>query len=246
MTNRISLIVLSLSILLSCKKDCRIIKDTHKNGNKKIVHIYKDCNDTNYYLRQFYFANGQLGNEGFFKDNKKIGRFKSWYDNGQIEADWDNLNGNENGFIQCWFKNGKIKKVGTLINGIENGIHKTWFENGQQESEGNFMEGKKEGLWKYWNETLEYKERNYHNDSLDGQTKEIYNDNSQVLGQYKNSKEFGKWIWKDSIGNITQIAFYNTGVYDGITVQSYPNGNKRKEINYKKGKIISEKNINCR
>ena len=235
---RILIIILFLFSLAACKRECRIVKDTFANVKPKEVHIYPNCGDTSYYKGQVFYENGRLSGEGFFKNDKRNGHFKSWYENGNLEADWNVVDNKEHGFIQRWYENGQIKIIGTLEYGIENGLQKKWYENGEPESEGKFLNGKKQGLWKYWLANGEYRERNYINDTLDGATTEILSDKRHVFGQFKKGKEVGKWVWKDSLGNLEQTAYYKDGVYDSIAVGYYPNGEIREKRVYIKGKLI--------
>lgn len=62
-----------------------------------------------------------------------------------------------------------------------------------------------------------------------------------MFGQYKNGKEVGQWIWKDSLGKLEQTAFYKNGLYDSIAIEFYPDGKKREERVYKEGQILKSK-----
>ncbi len=196
-----------------------------------VVHIYSNCSDTNSYSRHTFYENGQIESQGYYYNNQQEGKFKSWFDNGQLEADWEMKNGKECGNVKCWYKNGQKKKEVSIENGVVNGLQLTWYENGQKESEGRFVNGKRNGLWKYWFENGEYRERNYINDTLNGKTMEILSDKRKVFGQYKSGKEFGLWVWNDSIGNLEQTALFRNGVYDSIANAYYPDGRIKRETN---------------
>lgn len=240
MIRPISILIVLLT-LFSCKRECKVVKETYKNGKKLLVRIYPDCNERNDYKMQTFYESGQISSEGYVRDGLKNGNFKSWYDNGQQSADWEMKKGKEHGFIQCWYKNGQKKKEVRLKNGLTNGLQKSWYENSKPEQEGSFINGKRQGLWKTWLDSGEYTERNYVNDTLNGVTVEILPDKRKVFGQYKNGKEVGQWIWKDSLGNLEQTAYYKDGVYDSVAIQYYPDGRKRQEGTYKNGKLVTTK-----
>ena len=59
--------------------------------------------------------------EGYNKEDKKNGKWKLYYENGQIKAE-------EN-----------------YIKGVQEGRYRIWYENGQLESEGNYIKNYLEG-----------------------------------------------------------------------------------------------------
>ena len=241
MSIRFLITFIFLATFSACKRDCRVVKSSFKDGKAEVIHFYPKCDDTTYYKGQVLYNTGQLASEGYFKNGQKIGQFKSWYANGQLESHWNMLNGKEEGLIQCWYPNGKKKKEGTLSNGIENGVQRVWDEHGKQLSEGTYVNGKRQGIWKFWLANGEYRERNYFNDILSGPTIERLDDNRQVIGQYSNGKENGLWIWKDSLGNLEQTAYYRDGNFDSIAIAYYSNGNIRERRVYKNGKLLTTK-----
>ncbi len=144
------LIVLTLTLITACKNDCRVVKETYENAKEKIVFTYPNCKDTTYYKRQFYFENGQLSSEGFYKNGSQDGQFKRWTESGVLIEEWEMLDGKVNGFVQCWYPNGIKKREAMIEKDIENGIWKDWNESGELDVEGNYKNGKKEGKWTYW------------------------------------------------------------------------------------------------
>ena len=223
--NRISFIsILGLLFLASCKHECRVIKEYYDNSKEKVVFVYPDCNDKTYYKRLHFYENGQMSSEGYLKNGKKIGKFKSWAENGNQTADWEVLDGKENGYIQCWYDNGTKKRERTLDRGIDIGNFKEWYENGKPSCEGNYVKGKKNGTWKYWKENGTWKIRNYKNDTLNGPTKEHIIDSTSiklVSGQYLNGKEVGLWKWFDKDSVLYQTAIMTGGEYTGEFIEYY-------------------------
>jgi antitoxin component YwqK of YwqJK toxin-antitoxin module len=219
--------ILGLLILISCKEDCRVVKQNYDNLKEKEVFIYPDCSDTTYYRRQGFYRNGQMSSEGYYRNGQKTGKFRSWAENGNQTADWEIVEGKEHGFIQCWYDNGVKKREATLEKGIENGHFKEWQENGKLICEGDFLSGKKTGSWKYWEEDGSWKIRNYINDTLNGNTLEHLVDSLEtklISGQYKNGKETGLWKWFDKDSILYLTAVYLEGKLAGEHTEYYSNG----------------------
>ena len=57
-------LLLFISILYSCKKECKVVKQTFDNGSPKEMLIYPKCGDTSFYKRQYYYNSGQPESEG--------------------------------------------------------------------------------------------------------------------------------------------------------------------------------------
>ena len=87
--------------------------------------------------------NGQLREEGNYKDDKMVGLWKWYYYNGQLK------------------RKETIKMVRRKVFG------KSYYENGQLKNEGNYKDDKMEGLWKFYYETGQLKsEGNYKDGKL--------------------------------------------------------------------------------
>jgi antitoxin component YwqK of YwqJK toxin-antitoxin module len=237
------ILILVLLLLMACKHECRVVKDTYDNLKEKEVFIYPDCNDTTYYKRQSFYSNGQIGSEGFYRNHKKIGKFKSWAENGNQTADWEVLEGKDHGFIQCWHDNGAKKKEVNLDRGIENGHFKEWSQNGKLICEGDYMKGRKIETWKYWEENGSWKIRNYKNDTLDGYTFEHLIDSIETIlisGQYKNGKEAGLWKWLNEDSILYLTAIYQEGKVTGEYVEYYSEGKIKSKGNVIDGSYEGE------
>ena len=219
---------LIISALHSCKRECKVVKQTFSNGRPKETLIYPKCGDTSLYKRQYHYNSGQLESEGWVINGEKDGEYKSWFSNGKQSANWQIKNGKEDGFIQCWYENGNKKKEVTLENGIENGISKYWFENGKLQSNGQYIDGKQNGVWTYLQLNGAWTLRTYKNGRLNGLTKEHLIDSLEgikiVAGQFQDGKETGVWKWFDEDSILYQTATYVDGTYLGEYKRFYKNG----------------------
>ncbi len=229
----LTLITLILILLTACENECQVVKDFHKNGQEREVFIYPNCNDTTYYLRKYFYENGLISSEGYFKNGVKIGKFTSWANNGNKTADWEVVDGKEHGFIQCWYDNGIKKRELTVNKGIKDGLYKNWKEDGSLSVEGNYKNGKKEGKWKVWWEDGSWRILNYKNDTLWGFTYEYLIDSleiTQVIGQYENGLETGLWKWFDKDSVLYESVVYENGVINGDYLKYYPDGTLKEKV----------------
>ena len=62
-------------------------------------------------------------------DNTRIER--TYYDNGNIESEYQALNGIENGYYKKWHKNGNISISCTYKNGAKHGYYEQYYESGK-------------------------------------------------------------------------------------------------------------------
>lgn len=170
--------------------------------------------------------------------NRECKEVKYTYSNGNIKEVlfYKKCNQKKDYVRIIYYKNGKMKIKSIFENGIKNGIQQSWFENGKIESQGFFINGKRDGVWFYWKINNNLIVRTYQVGILSGRCYEMLKDKRTVSGQYINGKEFGKWIWRDSLGNVQEISHYEHGLYNGVSMGFYDNGIKRGQVNYKNGK----------
>ena len=105
----------------------------------------------------YYHYNGAKWTEGDYKNGEKIGVWKSWYDDGRINQEYN----------------------------AENGPFKSWYQSGQVESVGQFVDGKRSGRWTFYHPNGKiFKEVNYTSDSINGSVTEYYDDGAKYFGPY--------------------------------------------------------------
>jgi antitoxin component YwqK of YwqJK toxin-antitoxin module len=119
-------------------------------------------------LGMSYFENGQLQYEYNFKDGKEDGVGKTWYENGQLEFECNFKEGNKNGLETLWYENGQKRIIGYYKNGKEDGPHKSYQDDGTLGSETNYKNGLKHGLYKSYDNGVLFWEENYKDGIKDG------------------------------------------------------------------------------
>ena len=125
------------------------IKTWNQNGRLTSEKNYKktgDFKNKKYYelqgLSTSWHDDGQLAYKGYYKEDKKVGQHKRWYNNGQLERE-ENFNnqGELNGLLSSWSENGQINFERYYKNGEREGVWKEWYENGQLKSETVYKDG---------------------------------------------------------------------------------------------------------
>ncbi|NUM49841.1 MAG: toxin-antitoxin system YwqK family antitoxin [Flavobacteriales bacterium] len=93
----------------------------------------------------------QIVEEGAFKDSRKIGVWKRFFPNGNIQDEIEYSNNRPNGYYKTYFENGQVQEEGIWKNNRNIGTFKRFYENGQVSQEFNFNEsGKRDGNQKYY------------------------------------------------------------------------------------------------
>lgn len=72
------------------------------------------------------------------KYRNKHGKIVTYYDNGQIEYEWNYQNGYKHGIQRGWFQNGVLSFEQNYIFDHMDGLQKGWYENGNLQSEDNY------------------------------------------------------------------------------------------------------------
>ncbi len=100
-----------------------LVEERHSNG--QIAVTGRMVNDVKDGLWKWYYKNGVLKEETWYENGKQDGDlvsmdYKSYYDNGQIDATGRMVNGEKDGLWRWYYKNGVLKE-------------ETWYENGKQD-----------------------------------------------------------------------------------------------------------------
>lgn len=89
-----------------------------------------------------FHENGKISEEGNWKNNRWIGNYKLYYDNGQIQHEFVfNQTGKREGPQKYYYDNGQLAIEGNFVNGKESGLIKEYYENGDLKAEKNFADG---------------------------------------------------------------------------------------------------------
>lgn len=107
---------------------------------KRIIQFNKG--DSLYHVRDYY-PNGQIQMEGSYRTFDKNCKEKSL---------WCNYKTNTKvGEFKTWYQNGQLERKANYLNGLRHGLHKYWYSNGQVASLQNYSKGQKHGKCTWWN-----------------------------------------------------------------------------------------------
>ena len=131
MKRYITLIITVLIFISACKEKLASVTESwYDNGSPQKVLFYDIKNGDSILVKSIeYYPNRTVYIEGGYKDGKREGEWKSWYDNGN---QWS---------------------TGTFKAGVQVGITMTYHENGNLRYSGTYNEnGKYTGEWKFYDE----------------------------------------------------------------------------------------------
>ena len=115
-------------------------------------------------LCETYYENGQLEEEGNYKNGKKDGLWKEYYENGQLSSEEEFKDDKRDGLRKSYYENGQLEEEGNYKNGKKDGLWKEYYENGQLSSEEEFEDDKRDGLWKSYYENGQLQFEVYYKD----------------------------------------------------------------------------------
>jgi antitoxin component YwqK of YwqJK toxin-antitoxin module len=136
------------------------------------------------------YRDDQLVEEGYFKDNLRVGVWKKYYENGNLEFELTFVGNRPSGYAIFYYTNGKVSEEGVWKNNRWVGEYKYYHENGKLKYEWKYnASGKREGVQKYF----------YENGQL------------MIIGSWNEGKE--AWELKEffSNGDIKAVKYFNTG-----------------------------------
>lgn len=137
----------------------------------------------------YYYEGGARSSEGYLRDGKPDGYWKSFYRNGNLKAE-----GNRENF--------KLSGPWIFYN-----------REGAKTVEISYEEGVKNGLQKTYREGVVVKEENYVNDKLQGFTREYYQSGDlKTEIPFVDGKEKGEGFGYEEDGRITTLYTYKGGV----------------------------------
>jgi len=188
--------------------------------------------------RESKFQNGQLKEQYFvIKDKQgnfiKVGKYISWYENGQKESEETYKDGKANGLRTTWYENGLKKLEENQVNGTLNGPFIEWYENGKKASEGTYKNGIWVGKMTDWYENGQKKIEG----TFNGKRDENFLVNGIEQGYIQNGIKDGMQTeWYEN-GQKKLEGFFKDGNEEGIVTNWYINGQKAGEWSYKDGKL---------
>ena len=192
---------------IRCLKGKVILSDVPLEG-------YWDLNDSlRHGLRTLWHKNGQMFQEGNYKDGKQDGLHTRWHENGQKSFEGNYKDGKQDGLHTLWYENGQKSFEGNYKDGQWDGLHTLWYENGQMGDERNYKDGKlvTATAWKQNGEKCPITN--------------VVNGNSEIVSYNEDGTVSDRDTYKD--GKLVEVVRYNKDgtvrarftYKDGILVQ---------------------------
>lgn len=182
-----------------------------------------------------YFRNGKLRYKGQFENDKAVGKFEHFYDDGNIKSIVLHLGESTESKVKHYYQNGGIAAEGAYIGNKKNaawkyysyygaylsyaetykegqkyGLSKKFYEDGSILQELSWENGIKDGVWKIWfpNGKLQMS-TNFNSGKLDGPFVNYYPDGTEeIKGLYKNDLRIGIWLYTSlGTGKIKEIKY---------------------------------------
>src|SRR5206468_2394607 len=100
-------------------------------------------------LWEEYHENGQLAEQGFYRNGKREGLYRSWHENGRPEDSVVYHNDLRVGKSERWTEEGTVKTRYDL-NEEGTGTVRSFRHADSLESEGDFLAGRREGQWIFY------------------------------------------------------------------------------------------------
>ena len=206
-----TLITIICLIFFSCTRSIEKTEEKYPSGKVKIIGIYE--NDTlianKKKLIKFY-ESGNKKSECPIVNEKNDGNFRCYFESGNISQEGRYINGLIDGEVLYYYdnKSKKIKCSMLFIKG-KNVRQTIFYENGQKEIELSFKEKSQFDTYTQWYENGNLKLKT--NDCWNGfQTEWYSNKIKKAEGKFKGGGKFGKWIYYDSTGKISDSVFYKS------------------------------------
>ena len=117
--------LLIISLFISCSQNRYHIDET-TNPTDTLCYLKSDMSLLNGVVYN------EFGDIGLFKNGKREGLNKIWYDDGQIMSKRKYKNGKWVGLHKVWYENGQLKFEGSFKEGVIDGLRKIWYENGPE------------------------------------------------------------------------------------------------------------------
>jgi len=207
--------------------------------------------------------NGKLLYTGYFKDDRPVGEWKRYHENGVIKAQLVYPENSDTAAVQLFddygnkvaegFYVGKVKtgrwvyfekrqKVAeeNYANGQKNGIAKTYYPTGELFVECKYVDGLQEGVYRaYFNSGKPYFECQMKADKRDGFCQIFYpNGELETEAFYRKGIRNDEWKYFDENGNYQYSLVYDEGIVTNPAVLDSIEQIRYQQLDTNKNKIV--------
>ena len=225
------------------------INQTDANGHKQGKWIGK-------------YANGNIRYQGSFANDKPVGEWKRFHENGKINAHLyhifntdkvtaelfdsngvryakGNFKGTAKDSTWNYYNNTQLVGQENFSDGTKNGRSLTYFENGIPATESNWEKGLLNGVSRSFYSSGKTKTETLFQQGKRQGLNQVYYESGQkqITGQYTNDQSDGTWTFMDENGKVKYELKYKVGVLLNPDVIDSIQANEFKAFDRAKGKL---------
>ena len=219
--------------------------DAPLNGDRRIIdgyhsaYIQAEFKDGFYNGKYEEYEYNKLKCEGGYKEGRKHGVFKTFYDSGNVKEEKPYKEGKLDGTHKTYYTNGKIEQERNYRAGKQNGKDMYYESDGTLRRDHSYKDGKQVGKqFTFLKGTYELHETEYYNEAgqKDGDYSSIFIFGlPHIIGHYKNGQKDGRWTTIAESGDTLVVKTYVLGKEEGLHISySQETGAREKEY-YLKG-----------
>lgn len=138
----------------------------YKNTSSKLPSIVKEYSvDSDSAIVKFYNYDGKLKTKGTMIGKKRVGAWNYYFSNGKIFSEEFYKDGNLEGVLKNYYANGNITEESNYKKGLKDGVSKVYTEDGILIEEVIYVAGKLNGPAKYFDLKGQIKETGVYKDN---------------------------------------------------------------------------------
>ena len=173
-----------------------------------------------------YYPSGKKLGEGKFKNGKKVGQWKFYFENGLLESEGIyTQDGKQDGLWKEYYSHGGLAEEINYYEGIYDGMCTVYDDSGKVVVQGNYKEDYEEGEWFYitGDHTLK---GSYIEGKKTGEWRSFYNEKQITFkGSFQNGLPIGKHLYWYENGTLMKFGEFRSGRKSGVWT-TYTSGGK--------------------
>ncbi len=188
-----------------------------------------------------YYETDTLYFEGYYKNGKRTGTFRTFHKNGQIQSILKFRGNTVISDAELMYDTGILMAKGKYIDKTKDSLWVFFDEEGKKSAEEFFLKGLKEGSWKIFHKNgvasqlIQYKAG-----MKNGAYKEFFDSGKiKMDGIMRNDEFVGKLTIYHPNGKIWQTGNYSKGLKDGKWIFNKEDGTLEKEKEFKNGVLTT-------
>jgi antitoxin component YwqK of YwqJK toxin-antitoxin module len=220
-------------------------------GPKKNQKFSNDIRDPKNGVRNWYYENedgnykhknNKLAAIEVFKNGKRDGEWKEYYENGNLKWLKHFNNDKEDGEWREFYESGKLKKKINFKDGKVHGECISYYESGEIETSSFYKDGFRFHIYSYYTNGTISRFENYNKDHLeDGEWRVNYeNGDAKEISNFKNGKRNGQWKEYYPNGKLRSIKIFFDGKAEGEWKIFWENGTVSRVGNYENDQLNGE------